>query len=60
MEHFQLNENGKNMKQKFRMCSSIFIHVFSETVARVDLYLNSSGKSDIYVMKIFKFSADTV
>lgn len=58
MEDFQFNENGKNMKHKFKMCSSIFIHVLSETVVRENLCLNSSGKSDIYVMKRFKFSTD--
>lgn len=59
MEDFQFNENAKNMRHKFRICSSIFIHEFSETVLRENLCLNASGKSDIYVMKRFKFSTDT-
>lgn len=46
MEDFQFSENGKNMKHKFRMCSSIFIHVFSKTVVRENLCLNSTGKSE--------------
>lgn len=50
--HFQCKESVK--KNELWMCSGIFIHVFSETVVRKSVCLNSSGKSDIYVMKRLK------
>lgn len=59
MGGFQFNESGKNTEHKFKMFSNIFIHVFSETLVRENLCLNSSRKSGIYVMKRFKFSTDT-
>lgn len=59
MGGFQFNESGKNTEHKFKMFSNIFIRVFSETLVRENLCLNSSRKSGIYVMKIFKFSTDT-
>lgn len=59
MGGFQFNESGNNMQHKFKMFSNIFIHVFSETLVRENLCLDSSRKSGIYVMKRFKFSIDT-
>jgi len=59
MEDFQFNEHGRNMNHKFKIRSGIFIHVFSESVVRENLCLSSSAKSDIYVMKGFKFSIHT-
>lgn len=68
MKVFLFDEDSKNMKHKFKSSRSavLFLYIcfrrqtyFYTYVLGENLCLNSSGKTDIYTIKRFKFCADT-